>query len=171
MTYTSQRMWNQTYFTKLSIIIKQWLSRMQNHFLLYFHHITICIKHFSLVKDICGTPLRLYLMTCLQAFKQTDLTRFFQPWRERPGTPSRVRTWGKRRVLRLRTSLLISWLHYFHSELGPALLSLCCWQFFTNREPWFIWKFCNVSLCFWNIFRSLSLELRTLICISFISIF
>ena len=63
-------MWNQTYFTKLSIIIKQWLSRMQNHFLLYFHHITICIKHFSLVKDICGTPLRLYLMTCLQAFKQ-----------------------------------------------------------------------------------------------------
>ena len=63
-------MWNQAYFTKLSIIIKQWLSRMQNHFLLYFHQITICITPFPLVKYICGTPLILYLMTCLQAFKQ-----------------------------------------------------------------------------------------------------
>ena len=163
-------MWNQTYFTKLSIIIKQWLSRMQNHFLLYFHQITICITPFPLVKYICGTPLILYLMTCLQAFKQISQDSS-SPSVRGQGPLLRVRSWGKRRVSRLRTSLLISWLHYFHSELGPALLSLCCWQFFTNREPWFIWKFCNVSLCFWNIFRSLSLELRTLICISFISIF
>ena len=63
-------MWNQTYFTKLSIIIDQWVSRIQNHSLLYCHQSTICITPFPLVKYICGTPLILYLMTCLQAFKQ-----------------------------------------------------------------------------------------------------
>ena len=86
---------------------------MQNHFFLYFHQITICITPFPFVKYICGTPLILYLMTCLQVFKQIS---------QDSSSPS-VRGQGPLRACALEENGGSALAHFASHQLA-ALLSL-----------------------------------------------
>ena len=120
---------------------------MQNHFLLYFHQITICITPFPLVKYICGTPLILYLMTCLQAFKQISQDSSSPSVRgQGPLCACALEENGGFRACALRfssagcTTFTRRWApHFYYSAVDSSSQT-------ENLD--FFWKFCDVCLCF-----------------------